>query len=291
MGKDKAALKDAVKDRDARIVALEVQLAEAVASSGVGEGKEELWDQLQEQTKRADELEEQITQTEDAKNNEIDRLEDKLADEVARLEQALREADERRDAEVGRLEDELDIARSAPTPEVTPGQAPSAALAAKIEQKNKKLRFVAEQLEDRDAQVVELQTTAASLETELAGLRKILARKKAAVPAPAPAPSGTDLSTLAPELEALKQAAAKLDEHLSMGVDEWQELEMNIGGAVSLLIRETSKDRALQRIVNPILEELQAGLERGRHIVKGGHDLVASERETLSNLTEAIDKD
>ena len=273
----------ALKSRDAQIVKLEVALAEAIA----GADEEGLREQLDEHSARATDLEEQLNEREEARDKELSRLEQKFATEIAALEQAVADAEDIRDAEVSRLEDELDEARATSSRTGTDGGSKEGISErdAKIAQKNKKLRFVAQQLEERDAEVVGLRDAAASLETELAGLRKILARKKGA----AKPPATPDLSGLTPQLEALMEAASKLDSHLSSGVDEWKQLELNIGGAVSLLIRETSKDRSLQRIVNPILEELQAGLEKGRKIVKEGQALVAEERKTISELTDAVD--
>ena len=83
-------------------------------------------------------------------------------------------------------------------------------------------------------------------------------------------------------------AITKLDEHFTGGLSDWKDLELKIGAAVSLLIRETAKEPGLQRIVNPILEELQSGLDKGRSIVRGGQQLVAEERKTLDDITDAV---
>ena len=249
-----------------------------------------LQEQLQEHIDRTAQLEELVTQLETERDDEIKGLEEKLRAEIESLEQALSDADELREEEVTNLEDQLEAARSSSddgeSDSGSDGGDEVASLQAKVEQKNKKLRFVAQQLEERDAEVIKLRDSSGSLETELVGLRKILARKKAS----ASEASVADLAALTPQLTALHDAASKLDAHLSAGVDDWKQLELNISAAVSLLLRETSKKRNLQRIVNPILEELQAGLERGRKIVKEGQALAAKERETISELTDSVDK-
>ncbi|MEE2829671.1 MAG: hypothetical protein VX498_10840, partial [Myxococcota bacterium] len=288
-------LKTAVEERDSQIVQLEVQLAEAIASASGGEAA----DLLVEKDARIAQLEEQLDQVDDERTRELEAVEGQLNTTITQLEEQLASADQQHEAEVDRLEAELDAARSSTTGQVGPEAAEEAAelLAArdkKIEQKNKKLQFIAEQLEGRDAQVIELEEKTTELETELAGLRKILARKKEKTEAPEAAPTGRpglDLSAIQPKLDELNEAVTKLDKHLAGGIDDWKELELFMGGAVTQLIRVTSKDPGLQKVVNPLLEQLQTSLETGRKIVEESRDLVVEERKSLTELSDVISDD